>query len=169
MMVEPGLHDSEFERIESSLGFLFGDEHRALLAEVLPVGENWPHWRRLSVAEAQKWLGQPTAGIVFDVRENDFWPAAWGQRPSDRSVAEDVARHQLARAPQLVPIWGHRFVPAAPAPVPSPVFSVWGTDVIYYGDNLLDYVAYEFRTGPRQPTRGGPRRVPFWSDLAERT
>jgi len=31
---------------------------------------------------------------------------------------------------------------------PSPVFSVHQTDVIYYGGNLLDYVAHEFKVPP---------------------
>jgi len=34
-----------------------------------------------------------------------------------------------------------------PAPTRLPVFSVYQTDVIYYGDHLADFVAYEFKVG----------------------
>jgi hypothetical protein len=43
---------------------------------------------------------------------------------------------------------------------------VYHTDVIYFGDNLLDYVAREFKAPPPHPTRRRAH-VPIWSDLAE--
>lgn len=60
----------------------------------------------------------------------------------------------------------HRYLTADPKYRPSPVFSVYQADVIYYGDDLLDYVAHEFKLPPPHPL---PDRahVPFWSDLAE--
>jgi hypothetical protein len=42
------------------------------------------------------------------------------------------------------------------------------TDVIHYGDNLLDYVAREFHEPPPRPAVPGERpHIRFWSDLAE--
>jgi hypothetical protein len=96
-----------------------------------------------------------------------FWPASWGERPSDSRVAEDLAREQLARVPRLVPIYSHRYLAAGRTHAPSPVFSVYQTDVIYYGDDLFDYVAHEFKVPPLHPLQLR-ERVPFWSDLAER-
>jgi hypothetical protein len=43
---------------------------------------------------------------------------------------------------------------------------VYQSDVIYYGDNLLDYVAHEFKVSPLEPSTDRPR-VPFWGDLAD--
>lgn len=48
---------------------------------------------------------------------------------------------------------------------PCPVFSVHQTEAIFYGDNLLDYVAREFRMPPLHPSER--THVPFWSDLSE--
>ena len=48
---------------------------------------------------------------------------------------------------------------------PSPVFSVHHTDVIFYSDNLLDYVAHQFGAPPVHPS--DRTYVPFWSSLAE--
>jgi hypothetical protein len=73
----------------------------------------------------------------------------------------------MAKVPTLIPIYGHRYLPAAPAPAGSPVFSVYQTDVVYCGDNLLDYVAHEFHTPPPHPTRDDRPHIRFWSDLAE--
>lgn len=162
-----GLSAEEFARIEETFGFSFGSEHRAFLAAGLPVEEDWVDWRQATRENLQARLDRPVDGVIFDVHNNDFWPASWGERPSDRTAAEQHARERLAQVPQLVPIFAHRYLPAAPAPVPSPVFSVHQTDVIYYGDNLLDYIAHEFQLVERPPAEpGGVQRVAFWSDLA---
>ncbi len=62
-------------------------------------------------------------------------------------------------------MFSHRYLPSGPQFAPSPVFSVHQTDVIFYGDDLLDYVAYEFGAPPRHPS--ARTHVPFWSNLAE--
>lgn len=164
--LEAGLSDREFANIEKSLGFAFGPEHREFLATVLPAGDRWPDWRHATSDALRGRLDWPADSVIFDVLNNGFWPSSWGERPEDAAAAEGKARAQLDRVPSLVPIYAHRYLAADPAYVPSPVFSVYQTDVIYYGDNLLDYIAHEFSSPPRHPS---PQRqyVPFWSDLAE--
>ena len=163
-----GLRDREITRIEESFGLTFGPEHRALLAAALPVGTPWVDWRKASRAEIQSRLDWPVDGAIFDVLNNGFWPASWGERPSDPIAAEGHAREHLALVPMVVPIYSHRYLPAGPAPVPSPVFSIYQTDVIFYGDNLLDYVAHEFNAPPLHPAGpDGRRHISFWSDLAD--
>ena len=104
--------------------------------------------------------------MILHVHGNTFWPASWGERPDDQAERERQARAHLAVVPRLVPLFGHRYLTADPEYQPSPVFSAYQIDVIYYGDDLLDYVALEFKVPPRHPS---PDRahVPFWSDLAE--
>ena len=111
-------------------------------------------------------LAWPVDSIVFDVLNNVFWPSTWGVRPDDVVSAEATARWHLNRVPRMVPFFSHRYLPAAPA-IDPPVYSIYQTDVIYYGDNLLDYVAHEFGSGPRHPGGVTRSRTPFWSDLAE--
>lgn len=159
-----GLSNRELAGIERSLGFTFNPEHRRLLALVLPTGESWPDWRHASTDQLRLRFDWPIDGVIFDVQNNGFWPSSWGERPGDPSLAERCARDQLSRVPRLVPIYGHRYMAADSAYAPSPVFSVYQTDVIYYGDNLLDYISHEFRIPPLHPS--DPTRVPFWSDLA---
>jgi hypothetical protein len=166
--LEPGLREAEIARIEETFGFGFGSEHREFLSAALPTGDSWMGWSDAPSTVLQGRLDWPIEGVIFDVRENGFWPASWGDRPEDRRIAEQQAREHLAQVPKLIPIYSHRCLPTDPAPVPSPVFSVHQTDVIYYGDNLLDYVAHEFNTPPLHPATPGERpHLPFWSDLAE--
>jgi len=96
-----------------------------------------------------------------------FWPRSWGPRPTDPAQAEAVTRERMTAVPMLIPVFAHRYLPAAPWPSGSPVFSVYQTDVIFYGDDLADYVAHEYHL-PEASLRDHlpPVRIPFWSDLA---
>lgn len=161
----PGLTGQEREALERVLGFTFGPEHAELLELALPVGPSWPDWRGGDPEELRGRLDWPIAGVIFDVRNSAFWPASWGERPTRAAEAESLAREQLAAVPRLVPLFGHRCLAADPRYAPSPVFSVYQTDVIFYGDNLVDYVAREFGGVPPEPSERV--RVPFWSALAE--
>ncbi len=165
--LDPGLADDEFDRLRTEFGFEFSPDHRSLLAMALPIGERWPNWRSGDHDGLASRLAWPADGVVFDVLNNAFWPASWGSRPADDTTAEAVTRAEMTKVPTLIPIYGHRYLPAAPAPTGSPVFSVYQTDVIYYGDNLLDYVAHEFHTPPRHPTHDQRPHIRFWSDLAK--
>jgi hypothetical protein len=165
--LDHGLNETELATIEQRFGFTFAPDHRELLAEVLPTGDRWVNWRSDAVESIASRLAWPTDGTIFDVRENGFWPRSWGPRPPDEGEAEALARTRMAAVPVLVPLYSHRFLPAAPAPPGSPVFSVYQTDVVYYGDDLADYIAHEFKV--EEPSQGHhPKtRIDFWSDLAE--
>ena len=164
--LEGGLSEQELSAVEARFGISFNPAHRGLLAAALPVGEEWMDWRHGAADDLQRRLDWPVDGIVFDVHENSFWPRSWGPRPASPADAERVARRHLERVPVLIPVYSHRCAPAAPASGDSPIFSVYQSDVVVYGDNLLDYVAHEFGAGPRVPTPEDQRpKVPFWSSL----
>lgn len=162
--IDRGLSDREVSRIQDSLDFAFGPEHREFIQSVLPVGKSWPDWRYGTDAELRGRLDWPVEGVVFDVHNNGFWPASWGDRPDEQEDRERGARAHLARVPTLVPLFSHRYLTSDAEFQPSPVFSAYQTDVIFYGDNLLDYVAHEFRVPPLHPS--ARTHVPFWSDLS---
>jgi hypothetical protein len=128
--------------------------------------EGWLDWRRDSPAKLTKRLSWPLEGVLFDVRANGFWPTSWGHRPAKPDDAERTARTQILKWPKLVPVYSHRYLPAAPCPSGAPVFSVYQTDVIYYGVDLVDYVRQEFGLDPKpQKDLRAPYPLAAWSDL----
>lgn len=162
--LDRGLSDDEVSQVQSRLAFTFGPGHREFIQSVVPVGKSWPDWRKDSEEELGGRLNLPVEGVVFDVHSNGFWPASWGARPDGQDEREHEARAHLARVPKLVPVYSHRYLASDPQFNPSPVFSVHQADVIFYGDDLLDYVAREFNVPPLHPA--DRTHVPFWSDLA---
>lgn len=152
--------------MEGLFGIRFNSDHAGLLGQVTPTGERWVDWLG-DPDVVRKRLEWPLRGILLDVEMDEFWPSDWGDRPSELSAALRIARQRLESVPTLVPIFGHRYLPGAPAPDGSPVFSVYQTDVIYYGSDLADYCSREFLRESRGPVSDISVRVDFWSALAE--
>ncbi|GAB3552861.1 hypothetical protein J2S53_003627 [Actinopolyspora lacussalsi] len=162
-----GLHQDELRAVQRRFGFEFSPDHAALLASAVPVGDGWPDWRHDTCEELSTRLTWPVEGAVLDVLHDDFWPVSWGPRPVDDRLAERRAREHLERWPKLIPLYSHRYMPAAPACGGDPVLSVHRTDVIHYGVDLVDYLHREFHRSatPHEHTRSH-RWVAHWSDLA---
>ena len=137
----------EVLRVQDSLDFAFGTEHRDFTQSALPVGKSWPDWRHDSEKNLRGPLDWPVVGVLFDVHNNGFCPASWGDRPRGKLAASVKPAHISPRPedrPGLVAsVHGIR-----PQFLPRPVFPVHQTDAIFYGDDLLDYVAHEFRAPP---------------------
>gem|GEM_PF-517340 len=159
-----GLTAEELAGIERRLGFAFGPDHAALLGLAVPVGDAWVDWRGPE-EELRERLAWPVDGLLFDVEHNGFWAGSWGPRPGAAAEAVEEARRHLLRWPKLVPLFAHRYLPAAPAPSGSPVFSIYQADVVYYGADLHDYVLREL--GGRGGAVGDVAHpVEPWSSLA---
>jgi hypothetical protein len=180
--IAPGLTDAEFDHVEQTFGFEFADDHRAFLAAGLPVNvplepepgvyrtweRPWPQWRDGDPGSIRERLDWPVDGVLFDVEHNGVWHDTWGVRPAGRDEALETARLKLAQVPRLVPVYGHRFLPAGRGAFGHPVMSVYQTDIIYYGMDLVDYIRQEFG-GPgldRTDKHWNPTAtVAFWRDF----
>jgi hypothetical protein len=159
----PGLTEAELAAVEQEFGFSFADDHRAFLAESLPTGRGWPDWRDGDRDQLREKLAMPVEGVLFDVAENGFWYEGWGPRPAETADAVAVARRLLMTVPRLVPVYGHRYLPAGRGTAGHPVLSVMQTDIIVYGADLAAYLRHEFGG---EPLRTGRPTVAFWRDLA---
>ncbi|QUH05298.1 hypothetical protein HUO13_35010 [Saccharopolyspora erythraea] len=170
--IEPGLTDAEIDRVEARHGFEFATDHRAFLAVGLPVGGpgrerpgSWPDWRNGDPGQLRAQIGRAADLLLFDVRHG-HWRQSWGPRPDTPEEAVEVAKVHVARAPAIVPVYAHRYLPAGRGFYGHPVLSLYGADCIYYGTDLADYVRREFEVPP--PPRGDDWRpratVPFWRD-----
>ena len=160
--IAPGLTEAEFAAIEHEFGFTFAADHRAFLAAGVPSGRGWPDWRGPDRAALRERLAVPVNGVLFDVVENDFWYGGWGPRPGAGEAAVVAARAFLLTAPRMIPIFAHRYLPAVTSG--HPVLSIYQTDVVFYGNDIDDWLNREFQLG-RPAAESKRATVPFWRDL----
>ena len=161
----PGLTAAEIAAAEVEYSFRFPPDLRAFLEHVLPVGERFPDWRSRSSEFIRDRLAWPVESMCFDVEHNAFWLAAWGPKPDSLEKAQAKAREAVRAAPFMIPIFGHRYLPASPYESGNPVFSVYQTDIIYYGFDLPSYLFAEFGVPNPLPIPDSPREIEFWSEL----
>ncbi|XP_061342085.1 uncharacterized protein LOC133288368 [Gastrolobium bilobum] len=194
--VQPGLSDAEFARAEAEFGFVFPPDLRAVLAAGFPVGPGFPDWRSAgSRLHLRASLDLPIAAISFQIARNALWSKSWGPRPSEPEKALRVARNALKRAPLLIPIFNHCYIPSNPSLAGNPVFFVDENRIFCCGLDLSDFFEREslFRSSESDPQvlkkqrsvseksagsstafsrrsldTGGrtPRWVEFWTDAA---
>src|SRR5262249_43163790 len=95
-----------------------------------------------------------------------FWLPEWGLQPDSLQDALQVAERAVAMAPRLIPVYAHRYLPAESAREGNPIFSVYQTDIIIYGNDLLSYFAREFpRVANWHTPPLDPIPIRFWSLL----
>jgi hypothetical protein len=185
---EPGLSSPEVTRIEQTYGFRFPPDLKALLQYALPVGgvprprygydatghlvqiaqTGWhafPDWRHGPEAELRDKLGWPLEGMLFDIESNAFWDTAWGPKPATLDDAFAIARREVAKAPVLIPVYSHRYLPSEPESAGNPVLSVYQTDIIYYRNDLASYFSHEFGLELPPWAAHSPRPIRSWSEL----
>lgn len=163
-----GLSDPEITAIEATFGLCFPEDLKAFLQAALPVSPSFVNWRAAlkSPQIALDRLSMPLKDLLFDVRKNSFWLNIWGEKPSLSAEQAHVVTAHYARYPKLIPIYSHRFIPSTPSSAGNPVFSMMGTDIIYYGTNLYNYLINEFYLS-LEKENNLTKTIPFWSQLVE--
>lgn len=169
-----GLSDQEIIKIESKFSVKFPPDLKRFLQISLPIGNSFINWRQGLHDEevASKIISRiewPLDGILFDIK-NGHWFRYWGKEPENLEDRISVAKSCYASAPKMVPIYSHRYIPSEPLEVGNPVFSIYQTDIIYYGYDLTTYFAHEFYFKlnedfhvPSKPNR----KIEFWSWCVE--
>jgi hypothetical protein len=159
-----GYTQAELDSAQRRFGLEFPADLIALLREKRPAnGHDWTN-----DVEIRRALAWPFEGLLFDVEQNHLWWPEWGARPTSADACKEVLRSIVSRAPKLIPLIAHRYLPEEPREQGNPVFSVYQADVIYYGANLTDYFEREFLGFNHRPWSQPTKRIPFWSDLVER-
>lgn len=170
--LEKGLSNSEILAIESKFGVTLPPDLKVFLQVVLPASHGFVNWWEglifTDTAQAiLQRLNAPLHGLLFDVKNAQFWHDSWGEKPQDLANRLQTATHFYQSYPKLIPLYSHRYIPSHPQESGNPIFSVYQTDVIYYGKDLADYFQHEFT-----PHHGydfeAYKYIPFWSYLAER-
>ncbi|KAL0721632.1 hypothetical protein Bca4012_036231 [Brassica carinata] len=142
--IQPGLSDSEFARVEDEFGFVFPPDLRVILSSGLSVDAGFPDWRspgaRLHLRTV---LDLPTAAVSLQVAKNSLWCKSWGPKPPDPEKALRVARNALRRAPLLIPVFDHCYIPCSPSLAGNPVFFVDETRIFCCGSDLSEFFQRE--------------------------
>lgn len=138
-----GLTEAEFERIETAFGFDFPPDLRSILQEGLPVGVGFPNWRSGATQQLKMLLELPMAGLSYEVSKGRFWWRDWGSHPSNPEEALRVAKTFFTKAPIMVPIYSHCYIPCSPNLAGNPVFFVYQKDVFYCGYDVADFFERE--------------------------
>ncbi len=164
-----GVSSSEMQLIEEQLGFTLPSDFKFLFENVSDPGGVLFPWSHFSIENYRNRIDRVWSGIAFDIEHNTVWLKRWGDKPSTLREAQEVAQRDFQSWPNVLPIYGHRFLPAEPSLSDNPVFSIVQTDIIYYGMNLADYLVQEFC--PPRPASDWvlAHRIPIWSDFAELT
>jgi hypothetical protein len=159
-----GYTQVELDDAQQKFGLVFPPDLMALLRDRRPSeGHVWT-----DEAAIRRALARPLEGLLFDVEHNHLWWPEWGEKPTSSNDREEVLRSVVSRAPKLIPLIAHRYLPEEPHERGNPVFSVHQSDVIYYGADLTDYFEREFLGYNHRPWTLPIKRIPFWSDLVER-
>lgn len=159
-----GYSAAELDRAQARFGLIFPVDLVDLLRDRRPV--DGPDWN--DEAAVRPLLAWPFEGLLFDVEEAGLWWPEWGDRPNRAEERAEILRGVVGRAPQLIPIFGHRYLPASPNQVGNPVFSVYQSDVIHYGADLDDYIDREETGWAERPWPKTLREIEFWSELVRR-
>ncbi|MDR2976083.1 MAG: hypothetical protein LBV19_02055 [Streptococcaceae bacterium] len=167
IIFDKGLSSVEISTIEKKYDLIFPSEMKSLYRKALLISRGFYNWRDFSERNTQlikQVLNRPTDSLLNNTSEID-WSESWGSEPANQMEREEVLREKIQSAPKLIPIYSHRYITSF-QDRENPVFSIVGSDIIYYGENLISYLEIEFGCKSRSDmdiTKIEP--VSFWSDL----
>lgn len=138
-----GYTKAELDDIQRRWNLRFPPDLVAQMRQRRPLRPRGFDWLLASDAEIERSLVWPYESFLFDVRESGLWWPEWGPRPESPSQQAVRLAEAFAAAPRLIPLDGHRYLPETPHEHGNPVFSVYQSDVIYYGTDITDWVRRE--------------------------
>jgi len=166
---ESGMSQKDILETEEYYSISFPVEMKEFFISGLPVSSGFYNWRNTSSMNTsliRSALKMPIEGLLSDFRNGDLWCEKWGLKPERDEDAIEILLARFKRAPEMIPIYAHRYMPSIPGCDNVPVFSIMQSDIIYYGTDLISYLEIEF--GLKQYNdilQASFRQIEFWSDL----
>jgi hypothetical protein len=168
---EVGYSPAELDDIQLRWKLQFPPDLLKLLAHRRPLLSGGFDWIDGTHEEIELLLRWPAESFMFDVLENGLWWQEWGPSPPSSSGKIGRVTELLADAPRLIPLGGHRYIPETPSESGNPVFSVYQSDIIYYGADLADWILREehgWSAGRLIDPSHPPKEIPLWSEAVRR-
>jgi|SRR5215467_11738858 len=98
---------AELNGVQQKFGLIFPPDLVALLSDRRPSdGHDWTD--DVAIRRALDW---PLESLFFDVEHNGLWWPEWGERPPNPDARKEVLRPVISRAPKLIPLISHRYLP----------------------------------------------------------
>ena len=144
-----GLSQGEIGRAEEIASAAFPDDFKLFLSNLEDPAGLFFDWRNVTRASYTTAMNRVLDGVLFDVEHNAFWHPSLGSAPESAQDRTSIVRQAFQAWPKLAPVYKHRFLPIEPLRSGNPVLSIWQTDIIAYGENLIDYLYSEFNLDPR--------------------
>jgi hypothetical protein len=169
VVLDHGITAQEMIEIEKFYNISFPAELKELYSLGLPISNGFYNWRDMGSENTKlinNALEMPIKGLQSDLENGDFWCDNWELPPDNIEGAQKLLLKDYNNAPKLIPIYSHRYMPFIPDNTNIPVFSIMGSDIIYYGTDLISYLELEF--GFKQYSdimQANFQDVDFWSDL----
>lgn len=167
IQLENGLTIDELKRIKDIYQFEFPNSLKEFLMTALPVSNGFYNWRDFSddnVDYIKRAIERPKSDI-YNMAEEVYWCDDWGEEPDNERIIAEEVRKRLAKAPKLIPLYGHRYMPIILNNNP-PIISIHGVDIIYYGKNVEDYFKVEFGEKKQDLIDfQNIEHISFWSEL----
>ena len=171
----PGLTEEEFLKIEEIYGITFPADLHMIYENFIPISKkprsfyNWHDFSPQNIAHIKKKIFRAYKYFIPYMRP--FYKMSL-HKDMDQLTDEAL----ILTLPQLIPIYGHRFMPASPEDAGNPVFSIVGTDMIYYGSDIFNYFDLEFAYEPSTKERNDAfeamrlspvKPIFFWDDMLD--
>ena len=164
---ETGLSDEEFYWIEHEYELTFPKELKNFYKYSMPISDGFYNWRDKTpknILYLKSIIEAPVKWMVENSEEID-WSEKWGEEPAHSSERNRKIREMALKAAKLIPIYSHRYMASVECEAP-PIFSVYGTDIIIFAKNLIDYFLIEFELEEKTVCKNNQvSYIPFWSDL----
>lgn len=161
-----GLTTREIERAERVYNIKFPKSLKTMLMMAMPTGKGFYNWRDMSddnIDNIKETMKRPYENIN-NMAEEIYWCDTWGAEPESIEKYKEEVRKRLKKAPKLIPVYAHRYMPMLDNE--PPILSIHDTDVIYYGENLENYLEIEFGDkDQRSISIKNIKPVQFWSDI----
>lgn len=161
-----GLSDNEITMLQDKYKVIFPESLKRFYKVGLPISKGFYNWRDCRCENIEKIktaMNKPLLNIIDQIDELD-WCDSWGKEIADANIRKEFFLNTVRTAPKLIPFFSHRYIVSGLSEN-QPILSICGTDIIYYGKNLIDYIYIEFNHEKREFTMKDIEYIPFWSDL----
>ena len=158
--------DEVFTKIEEIYGVVLPLEFKRLYRDLEQLPNGWYNWADFS-RENTDYLKKQMKKVMVEIADEigDIeWNDNWGECPNTIHEVHHFIKGKMKSAPALLPIVGHRYIACDPTSV-SPVFSIVGSEMIYYSASLTYFL--KGKTITQETALTNLTQISFWSELAQ--